>query len=81
MVMNLRIQNRLVLVSLGAALVLLTGCNTDSSTSRTDHVGVPTTRQLKQMEKDVEKDLKPPVVIKPNLPDETGNQPVQPKQD
>jgi len=69
-----RIRNGFVLLSLGAAPVLLIGCNTEPD-------GASTTRQLKQMEKDVEKDLKPPVVIKPDRDPGTGAEQVQPKRD
>jgi hypothetical protein len=66
------IRNGFALLGLGAALVCAMSCNGDQSTSRTEPDGVPTTRELKDMSKDVEKDLKPPVIIKPNLPSDTG---------
>jgi hypothetical protein len=76
-----RIQNGFVLLSLGAALVLAIGCQADRSTSKIEPDGVPITRQLENVQKDVEKDLKPPVIIKPNLPPATNAEPAGPKRD
>jgi hypothetical protein len=76
-----RIRNGLVLLSPGAALILLIGCNADLSTSRTEPDGASTTRRFKQVEKDVEKDLKPPVIIKPDRDPATGAEQGQPKRD
>jgi len=73
----LQIRNRFALVSLGAAMVHCIGCNADVSTPGT----APGRASVRRQVEEVEKDLKPPVVIKPNSPAETGNQPVQPKQD
>jgi hypothetical protein len=68
------------LLGLGAALVFAMGCNGDKSTSRIEPDGVPSTRDLTDISKDIEKDLKPPVIIKPNLPPETGAGQAAPKQ-
>jgi len=73
-----RIRNGFVLLGLGATLVLAIGCNADQSTSRIEPDGAPKTRPFEGLEKD----LKPPVIIKPNLPPASGTeQPAEPKRD
>jgi len=63
---NLTIRDRLLLVSLGFSVALATGCDSPQPTS-----GSPSTGPVEVLEKD----LKPPVIIKPNLPQPTVTKP------
>jgi hypothetical protein len=57
------IRHKSALFGLAAALVLAAGCDTEQPTLRTEPAGVPASRAIE----DLKKDLKPPVVIKPSI--------------
>ena len=67
-------RNGFAILSLSAALVLEIGCNSDRTTSGIEPEGVPTARQLRDLANGVSKDVKPPVIIKPSSPLETGRE-------
>jgi len=77
MMANISIPNWFVLLGLSTALVIATGCNAERFTSTTESDRTSITRPLK----DMEKDLKPPVVIKADQPSRTGMEPAQLKED
>jgi len=63
MTVTTAIRHKLTLCGLGAALALAAGCNAEQPTFRTEPGSVPATRVIE----DLKKDLKPPVVVKPNV--------------
>ena len=63
MTITIAIRHKLALFGLGAALVLAAGCDAEQTTFRTEPGSEPATRVFE----DLKKDLKPPVVIKPDV--------------
>ena len=61
------IRHKLARFGLGAVLVLEAGCNAEQPPFRTKPGGVPATGAFE----DLKKDVKPPVVIKPNVAPDT----------
>jgi hypothetical protein len=57
------IRHKLALFGLAAGLVLVAGCDAGQPTLKTEPGGVPAARAIE----DLKKDLKPPVVIKPDI--------------
>jgi hypothetical protein len=59
-----RIRNWFVRLGLGAGLMVAFGCNAEGPTSRSEPGGAPRSDPFKGLEKD----LKPPVIVKPSVP-------------
>ena len=71
------IRDGFVNVGFGAALILAAGCYAEPSTPQSEPKAPPASRAIE----DLKKDLKPPVVIKPNVPPTTDALPVVPKRE
>ncbi len=67
--MNPSTRKRFVLV--GLLLVLMNGCDSPTSSSSTEPAASPSTRPLEGLEKD----LKPPVIVGPNVPSPKNTEP------
>ena len=70
---NLAVRKRFVF--LGLSLVLVIGCDSQNPASKREPSPSPANRPLEHLEKD----LKPPVIIKPNVPSPNGTEPAQPE--
>jgi hypothetical protein len=71
------IRDRFVRVGLGVTVVLTPGCDGSPPTSKTEPDASSTSRTVE----DLKKDLRPPVVIKPNVPPKSDTVPVAPKRE
>jgi hypothetical protein len=72
-----RIRNWFVRLGLGAVLMVAVGCNAEGPPSRTEPGGAPRANPFEGLEKD----LKPPVVVKPSVPPATDTVPSAPKRE
>jgi hypothetical protein len=70
-----RIRNWFVRLGLGAVLMVAVGCNAEGPPSRSEPGVAPRANPFEGLEKD----LKPPVVVKPSVPPATDTVPPAPK--
>jgi hypothetical protein len=72
-----RIRIWFVRLALGAVLMIAVGCSAEGPPSPSEPGGAPRANPLEGLEKD----LKPPVVVKPSVPPATDTVPSAPKRE